>query len=475
MRLKLLWLAGLVAVLIGPANSWPQPPGSSDPRGFSGRPGYSNDRNERFSRYSGGSDVWVRPDPNDREGLRRFEEMAQQMGITGGMITRQDYLNYHQQREERFRSMRPDSPGGMFVNPTGGPTSSATPTGAPGDSRGRSGFGPSGSWGDGMFRRYDRNGDGVLSNDEIPDTLRNERDSWDANHDGFIDASEYLRYFEGYMQQRQAERASNQPGSSSPNGNGSRGFGNGPGGRSPSGPDGGGLMSTGRGQMPPMEFSFPSFDPSMIRAPERSSGGGTPSRTQPEEPQRPVVYRPGNLPKGLPSWFEQRDRDGDGQVGLYEWRQSGDALDEFLRIDSNNDGLVTAEEALRYQSANGQLPAENSVASAGNRNNNNNSNSGNNNGFSTPVIIRSGERTPDLSNIRDFAEMVPAEQREKMMEMMRALGAARGGDWQGRGGDWPGMRRPQGPGSSGFGPRDSTPGKPSPSGPGSRGRRPGGG
>ena len=37
-----------------------------------------------------------------------------------------------------------------------------------------------------LFRRLDRNGDGVLSADEMPDTLRNERFRWDANRDGAI-------------------------------------------------------------------------------------------------------------------------------------------------------------------------------------------------------------------------------------------------------------------------------------------------
>jgi Ca2+-binding EF-hand superfamily protein len=70
-----------------------------------------------------------------------------------------------------------------------------------------------------------------------------------------------------------------------------------------------------------------------------------------EEDKPPVVYRVGNLPKGLPPWFEQYDRDKDGQVGLYEWKAMGRPTAEFLAMDANGDGFVTVEELLRYQKA----------------------------------------------------------------------------------------------------------------------------
>jgi hypothetical protein len=67
----------------------------------------------------------------------------------------------------------------------------------------------------------------------------------------------------------------------------------------------------------------------------------------PEEP-RPAVLRPGKLPAGLPEWFLKLDTDGDGQVGLYEWRVSGRPLQEFVAMDLNGDGFITCEELLRY-------------------------------------------------------------------------------------------------------------------------------
>jgi hypothetical protein len=75
-----------------------------------------------------------------------------------------------------------------------------------------------------------------------------------------------------------------------------------------------------------------------------------------DEP-KPVAYRYGQLPKGLPDYFTTADADRDGQVGLYEWARHWDPtekglpetrLAEFKGVDLNGDGLLTAEEYLRW-------------------------------------------------------------------------------------------------------------------------------
>ncbi len=76
-----------------------------------------------------------------------------------------------------------------------------------------------------------------------------------------------------------------------------------------------------------------------------------PGEEIPEEDKRPVVYRAGKLPKELPKWFADYDKDSDGQVGLYEWKAAGKSTDEFVKMDANGDGFLTVEEVLRYQKA----------------------------------------------------------------------------------------------------------------------------
>jgi Ca2+-binding EF-hand superfamily protein len=82
-------------------------------------------------------------------------------------------------------------------------------------------------------------------------------------------------------------------------------------------------------------------------------------------------YRTGNivlsvrfdriLPKSL-TWFEAMDADGDGQIGLYEWRAAGKDLDEFRRYDLNGDGFITADEFLRFSKMPLDLQIDNSYA-----------------------------------------------------------------------------------------------------------------
>ena len=70
---------------------------------------------------------------------------------------------------------------------------------------------------------------------------------------------------------------------------------------------------------------------------------------QPIEEPKPVVLRYGKLPKELPSWFNSLDTNQDGQIALYEWRNDGRLATDFLPMDLNGDGLVTAEEYLRFK------------------------------------------------------------------------------------------------------------------------------
>ena len=52
----------------------------------------------------------------------------------------------------------------------------------------------------------------------------------------------------------------------------------------------------------------------------------------------------------IPDWFKELDKDKDGQVSLYEWHNGGKDVDEFQKMDRNDDGFLTAEEVVRFAS-----------------------------------------------------------------------------------------------------------------------------
>jgi hypothetical protein len=230
---------------------------------------------------SGGKEVLVRSELDPRW-QRMFDRIAESTGNTTGRITRQQYAAYTQQRMG------------------GGPSPGAGPV--PGvvrlETRGGSGgFNPD-SIAEMIFRRTDQNGDGLLNYDEMPESLRAERDKWDANRDGFVDTTEFRSFIDGRRQQMMAERGSSGPGQSWPGG------------------WSGWLETLG-------------------------------PRRLPQEDRRPVVYRVGKLPPNLPGWFTEMDFDKDAQVGLYEWKSGSRPIDEFQKVDRNSDGFLTVEEVLR--------------------------------------------------------------------------------------------------------------------------------
>ncbi len=64
---------------------------------------------------------------------------------------------------------------------------------------------------------------------------------------------------------------------------------------------------------------------------------------------KPIANRPVKLRQSLPASMSGYDTNQDGQIAFFEWRSGGQLLSEFARIDQNNDGLITAEEAERYK------------------------------------------------------------------------------------------------------------------------------
>jgi Ca2+-binding EF-hand superfamily protein len=68
------------------------------------------------------------------------------------------------------------------------------------------------------------------------------------------------------------------------------------------------------------------------------------------------------VPKELPPWFKELDRDGDGQISLAEWRRGGRSFEEFRQYDLNRDGFITPDEVLRLTKQSPNLRLQNGRA-----------------------------------------------------------------------------------------------------------------
>jgi hypothetical protein len=66
----------------------------------------------------------------------------------------------------------------------------------------------------------------------------------------------------------------------------------------------------------------------------------------PPEKTKPIVFRSGQMPSDLPNWFARLDLNSDSQAGLYEWVDVGLSPDDFKAFDRNEDGFITAKEAI---------------------------------------------------------------------------------------------------------------------------------
>jgi len=77
-------------------------------------------------------------------------------------------------------------------------------------------------------------------------------------------------------------------------------------------------------------------EPSPSSTPEPTASSPTGTRRNPSGKSRFTL--------SLPSEYLARDKNGDGQIGLYEWDRAKYA--EFAKLDKNGDGFLTATELL---------------------------------------------------------------------------------------------------------------------------------
>lgn len=79
-------------------------------------------------------------------------------------------------------------------------------------------------------------------------------------------------------------------------------------------------------------------------SPSSKSGSGDRRRGNRSGPSRAAATdgRPYRSLVELPESYRSYDKDGDGQIGLYEWPK--DRIAEFLALDKNDDGFLTINE-----------------------------------------------------------------------------------------------------------------------------------
>lgn len=90
---------------------------------------------------------------------------------------------------------------------------------------------------------------------------------------------------------------------------------------------------------------------------ERGEDGGSGrDRNSRSAPKYYVPAKKERVTVDLPDDYRDRDVDGDGQIGLYEWREwDRGSIDEFFAYDRNGDGFLTPKEVAAGP---GEAPAE---------------------------------------------------------------------------------------------------------------------
>lgn len=244
------------------------------PDGRGGRGFGSRDGRPSFGGGGGFSPLFRALDV-DGDGKLSKEEIANAVKVLqsldkdgDGELTLQEIMPPREEGERRFGEGGPRGPGGP----------------------GFGGFGGGAGFGGNLIEQFDKDGDGKLSKDEVPERMRDNFDRFDLNNDGFIDADEVTKMMENL---REAMRERFQQGQGRPGGPGP---GPGPGG--PGGPRG-------------------------------------------ERPARPAGPGPGDA-SAIEARMKELDKDGDGKISYDEAPER--MKQAFERLDLNNDGYIDMNE-----------------------------------------------------------------------------------------------------------------------------------
>ncbi len=298
----LIVILGALIVLLEAGEGLAQRGGGKGKGGFGFNP---PDPSQIFSFMARGSsyieikNVW--------KGREEMELFAKRNNITSGKITQAQFTKYWEQRDQLREEVRKNGGGGPDKGGRGG----------------RGGFDP--SW---LFKRYDTNGDGSLNETEISamdgrnQEFKDNWRQWDKDKNGLISLKEFEDYLASRLQARRDQKGGDKKDEK---------------------------------KDADTKVAEKKDDKDKKEGDKKAEEKPSITRIEIDEVENTtvVVYRSGKLPKELPDWFTQLDTNNDGQVSMMEWLKGKRSVSEFMKMDRNDDGLLTAEEVLYYIQQNG--------------------------------------------------------------------------------------------------------------------------
>jgi Ca2+-binding EF-hand superfamily protein len=179
-----------------------------------------------------------------------------------------------------------------------------------------------------LVKQYDKNGDNMLQPEEQKE-LRGRAAESDLNHDGVITIDELVAHLSTSAPATPAAASATASNASSPS--------------TTSGDSGGRRHRDHDGD------DKGKGDSDTAKRVLTGTAGGLASGSKDGDKRRSYRFTPANerLPSGLPSWFKDKDKNGDGQVEMSEYARSwsNSTAADFQRYDLNGDGVITAKEA----------------------------------------------------------------------------------------------------------------------------------